>query len=262
MLDRDDERRPIQANEISLESVQGVGKTLALRPYARRGVPLGNPVRVVLVDDHEILRAGVKGLLSDAPDIVVVGEADGGRRALTVVADRKPDVVLMDLQMPDGDGETATAEIVALKEPPRVLILTMYREEERLIPLLKAGASGYLAKDATAAELIEAIRVVALGEIYLRPRVARMLAAAARPDEVDSPADAMRARLSVLSEREHDVLRLVAEGYNGREIGGRLGITAKTVDTYRQRIAVKIGVAHRTDYVKVAITAKLLAIAQ
>jgi DNA-binding NarL/FixJ family response regulator len=132
----------------------------------------------------------------------------------------------------------------------------MHIEEERLIALLADGARGYLAKNAADTELVDAIRVVAAGDIYVRPSVARMLATqiARKPEPADSPGS----RFATLSEREREVLRLVAEGFNGPEIGGRLHITAKTVDTYKQRIEEKIGLGHRTEYVRFAIEAGLL----
>jgi two-component system, NarL family, response regulator NreC len=137
-----------------------------------------------------------------------------------------------------------------------VLILTMHTEQEKLLPLLNDGARGYLAKAAAARELLEAIRVVAAGDVYVRPSVARMLAAEALPKpKATAPA---ATRYETLSDRERTVLRLVAEGFNGPEIGARLDITAKTVDTYKQRIADKLGLSHRSDYVRFALDAGLL----
>ncbi len=206
-----------------------------------------------------MFREGLKALLRNAPDVVVVGEASDGKESLLTIERTAPDVVVMDLDMPGGDGAWATAEIAAMDRPPKVLILSMHSEEEHLIPLLKSGASGFLSKDAAARELVDAIRAVAAGETYVRPRVARLLAASIRPMRQRTAADEARAKLATLSDRERAVLRHVAEGYNGPEIGGKLGITAKTVDTYKQRIGEKLGLAHRAEYVQLALTAGLIA---
>ena len=245
--------------DIPLASLAGAAAALATRPYVRRGAPAtGETIRVVLADDHALLRAGLKALLRSAPDIVVVGEAASGPGAVQLATTLNPDVVVMDLDMPGG-GAAATEALAAQESPVRVLILTMHTEEERLLPLLRSGARGYLAKDAADRELVDAIRVVASGEVYVRPAVARLLARAFAPPRDPVPAsDAPERRLESLSEREREVLRLVATGYSGPEAGRLLGITAKTVDTYKQRIEDKLGFAHRTDYVRFALAAGLL----
>ena len=212
----------------------------------------------MLVDDHTIVRDGLRGLLRAAPDIQVVGEASNGLDALAAIAECTPDVVIMDLDMPGGDGTTATREIAKLEHPPRVLILTMHTEEERLIPLLEGGASGFLSKDTAELEFVEAIRVVAGGEVFVRPTVARLLAANARPHSQRSLIDEAREKLALLSGREQSVLRGIAEGYSGVEIGRMLGITPKTVDTYKNRIGQKLGFTHRTDYVRFALRLGLI----
>ena len=244
--------------DIPLASLAGAAAALATRPYVRRGAPAtGETIRVVLADDHALLRAGLKALLRSAPDIVVVGEAASGPDAVQLATTLNPDVVVMDLDMPGG-GAAATEALAAQESPVRVLILTMHTEEERLLPLLRSGARGYLAKDAADRELVDAIRVVASGEVYVRPAVARLLARAFAPPRDPVPAsDAPERRLESLSEREREVLRLVATGYSGPEAGRLLGITAKTVDTYKQRIEDKLGFAHRTDYVRFALAAGL-----
>ena len=233
-----------------------VGADLASRSYARRGVSTsGETIRVVLVDDHTIVRSGLKALLRTAPDIVVVGEASSGDEAVSVATRTGADVVIMDLDMAGGDGATATRTLARVAPAARVLILTMHGEREQLLPLLDDGARGYLAKDAAERELVDAIRVVASGDVYVRPSVARLLARAVLPPpRAPSP---VAASYESLSERERTVLGLVAEGFNGPEIGERLGITAKTVDTYKQRIEDKLGLAHRSDYVRFALQAGL-----
>jgi DNA-binding NarL/FixJ family response regulator len=239
------------------DALEETGAALAARPYARRGVSPSNvPIRVLLVDDHKLMRSGLKALLRGAADIVVVGEASSGDEAVATALRLQPNVAVMDLDMPDGDGASATRTLARDAPSIRVLILTMHTEEERLLPLLGEGARGYLAKTTAETELVDAIRVVAAGDIYVRPSVARLLAAqvARKPRH----ADGVEERFATLSDRERTVLRLVAEGYNGPEIGEQLHITAKTVDTYRQRIQQKIGVAHRTAYVRFALAAGLL----
>jgi two-component system, NarL family, response regulator NreC len=237
---------------------------IAAAPYARRGVAVSDEtIRVLLVDDHRLVRAGLRALLRTAPDVSVVGEAESGPEAVAEAARLRPHVVVMDLDMPGGDGATATRELTAgarepsAREPSaHVLVLTQHAEEEQLVALLDAGAGGYLAKDAAERELVDAIRVVARGEVYVRPRVARMLASSVRHRE--EPVGGSWRRFEALSDREQTVFKRVAEGYNGREIGRQLGISAKTVDTYRQRIEEKLGIAHRTDYVRFALELGLL----
>jgi len=238
------------------DELQAVAATLAARPYARRGVSSREePVRVVLVDDHEVLRVGLRALLATTPDIVVVGDGSNGREAVTLAERLTPDVVVLDLDMPGGDGATATRALCALAQPPKVLILSVHAEEERLIPLLEDGATGYLAKDAAGRDLVSAIRVVASGDVYVRPHVARLLAGSMR--RRGAP-DARRRAFEALSEREQLVVRLTAEGFSGVEIGQQLGISRKTVDTYKQRIEKKLGITHRTEYVRLALSLDLI----
>jgi two-component system, NarL family, response regulator NreC len=241
----------------STETLAEIGTALAARPYARRGVATsGDMIHIVLADDHAILRAGLKALLRSAPDISVVGEASSGEEAVEVARRTGANVVVMDLDMPGAGGAAATRALAEQAPAARVLILTMHTEQERLLPLLRDGARGYLAKDAADRELVDAIRVVAAGEVYVRPSVARLLASSLVP--APAPPRSPAARYEMLSDRERSVLRMVAEGFNGPEIGERLGITAKTVDTYKQRIEDKLGLAHRTEYVRFAIDAGLL----
>lgn len=213
-------------------------------------------IRVVLADDHAVVRAGLKAVLGTAKDIDVVGEAKDGREAIGLVDRFNPDVVVMDLSMAGMDGSTATKEIVAKGGPTRVLILTMHSEEDYLVSLLEAGASGYLVKSAADRELVDAVRAVAKGDVYVRPMAARVLA---RGLTRKDPQRADRERFEKLTERERDVLRLTAQGYSAPEIGERLFISPKTVDTYKQRINEKLGLSHRADYVQFALRLGLLA---
>jgi len=240
------------------DSLAAVGASLASRPYARRGVPIADRVvRVVLADDHTLFRAGIRVLLRKADDIAIVGEASDGAEALTLVDRLAPDVLVMDLDMPGMDGATATRALTERDSSVRVLILTMHAEEDRLLPLLEAGASGYLTKEAAEQELVEAIRVVASGDVYVRPRVARLLAAHQRV-QPQSPETRRRESFEALSERERTVVRLTADGFGGAEIGRQLGISNKTVETYKQRIEEKLGMRHRTEYIRFALEIGLL----
>jgi DNA-binding NarL/FixJ family response regulator len=215
----------------------------------------GDLIRVVLADDHAVVRAGLKAVLGGARDIEVIGEAKTGREAVALAERFKPDVIVMDLSMPDLDGTAATKEIVAKGLPVKVLILTMHVEEDYLIPLMEAGAAGYLVKSAADRELIDAVRAVAHGDVYVRASAARVLAKNLTKKD---PAKEERERFDKLTERERDVLKLVAQGFSAPEIGGRLFISPKTVDTYKQRIQEKLGLSHRSDYVQLALKLGLL----
>ncbi len=212
-------------------------------------------IKVVLADDHAIVRAGLKAVLGAARDIMVIGEASDGSQAVAMADRLKPDVVVMDLSMGEMDGITATRTIAQKGPTPRILVLTMHAEEEYLVPLLEAGAAGYLVKSAADRELVDAVRAVAKGEVYVRPSAARVLAGGLQRREAQTQE---RAVLEKLTERERAVLQLVAEGYTAPEIGERLYISPKTVDTYKQRINEKLGLSHRADYVKLALRLGLL----
>ncbi|MEP6691647.1 MAG: response regulator transcription factor [Gemmatimonadaceae bacterium] len=212
-------------------------------------------IHVMLVDDHAIVRTGLKAVLGLARDIAVIGEASNGVEAVAMAARLKPDVVVMDLTMPGGDGVSATKAIVELPCAPKVLVLTMHAEEEYLLPALKAGATGYLVKSAADRELTDAVRAVVRGEMYVQQNAGRVLA---RGVMTKDPAADERARFDKLTERERSVLVLIARGYSAPEIGERLSISPKTVDTYKQRINEKLAIAHRADYVRLALRLGLL----
>lgn len=215
----------------------------------------GDVIRVILADDHAVVRAGLKAVLGAARDISVVGEAANGREAVALAERVRPDVAIMDMSMPEMDGREATLEIVRKELPTRILVLTMHAEEEYLMSALKAGVAGYLVKSAADKELINAVRAIAHGDVYMGPAAGRVLA---KSFTARDPARAERERYERLTERERDVLRLVAEGYSAPEIGEKLFISPKTVDTYKQRIHEKMGLGHRADYVKLALRLKLL----
>jgi len=216
---------------------------------------ISESIRVVLVDDHSVVRAGLKAVLGATPDIIIVGEASNGREAVDVAARLKPDVVVMDLSMPGGDGVAATKDIVASGIGARVLVLSMHAEEDYLVPAMEAGASGYLVKTNADRELANAIRGIVHGEVYVQSAAARVLA---KRLATKSPAVNERERYDRLTGRERDVLRRVALGYSAPEIGAQLQISPKTVDTYKQRIQEKVDLAHRSQYVQFALKLGLL----
>ena len=210
-------------------------------------------VRILLADDHTIFRAGLKALLDAEMGIEVVGEASTGDEAIELVRDLKPDIVVMDLSMPGSGGLEATRRITALQLPTRVLVLTMHAEEEYLVPVVEAGASGYLTKTSADTDLLEAIRVVARGQVFLPPKAATLLLKRYKDTEGDDTPGSRD-----LSSREQEVLALTAEGFSSREIGLKLFISPKTVDTYRARIMDKLGLTHRSELVRFALRAGLL----
>ena len=222
-------------------------------------------IRVVLIDDHQIVRAGLKAVLASAKDITIVGEGSTGKDALALAERLDPHVLVMDLSMPEMDGLSATRELHKLNakrlhtagepETRRVLVLTMHTEDEHLIALLEAGAGGYLLKSVADRELVDAVRTVAAGDIYVQPTAARALARGLAKREGTGEE---RTRFEKLTEREQVVLKMVAEGHTAPEIGEKLTISPKTVDTYKQRIGEKLGLTHRTDYVKFALRLGLL----
>ena len=212
-------------------------------------------IRVILVDDHLVVRAGLRALLGGAPDICIVGEAANGKQALELIDHMAPDVAVLDIDMPVMDGLTALESLVASHSATRVLILTMHDDVAHLSALLDAGAAGYLVKTAADRELVDAIRAVAAGETYVQPAAARTLASrlARRASH-----DAERAQYHALSHRERDVLVLVASGHSASAIGERLLISPKTVETYKQRVAEKLGLRRRPDYVRFCLQLDLL----
>ena len=212
-------------------------------------------IRVVLVDDHAIVRTGLKAVLADAPEIDVVGEASGGNEAVDLLTRIAADVVVMDLSMGEMDGIAATRDLVAKETRTKILILTMHSEDAYLVKVLEAGASGYLLKSVADRELVDAVRAVAHGDLYMQPSATRALAKGIqrKSEHADE-----REKYEKLTERERDVLRYVAGGFSAPEIGEKLFISPKTVDTYKQRINEKLGLTHRSDYVDFALKLGLL----
>lgn len=187
---------------------------------------MADSIRVLLVDDHAMFRAGIRALIEAEDRLEVVGEAATGDEAVDLARELKPDVVVMDLAMPGSNGLEATRRISALGLKTHVLVLTVHAEEEYLVPVVEAGASGYLTKTSADTDLLEAIRVVARGQVFLPPKAATLLLRRYRDVEGDDTAG-----VKDLSTREQEVLALTAEGFSSREIGEKLFISPKTVDT-------------------------------
>jgi DNA-binding NarL/FixJ family response regulator len=207
-------------------------------------------IRVLIADDHPIVRAGLVALVSAAPDMDVIGTAATGVEAVALAASAVPDIVLMDLRMPEMDGDEATERILAAQPDVRVLVLTTYETDDAILRAIGAGASGYLLKAAPEAELLAGIRAVAQGEVALAPSVSRVLVRqATRPKEPPAP---------VLSARETEVLRLVAAGLSNREIGERLFLGEATVKTHLLHAFTKLEVRDRTRAVTRAMELGLL----
>ena len=203
-------------------------------------------VRVLVVDDHPVVRAGIVGLLAGEADLEVVGEAGDGEQACTMATDLRPDVVLMDLRMPVLDGAAATERILAVQPSVRVVVLTTYETDADILRAVEAGATGYLLKDTPRADLVAAVRAVAAGETVLAPSVARRLV------------HGVRTTGDRLTARELEVLRGVARGGSNAQIGAELFIGEATVKTHLLRIFTKLGVDDRTRAVTVALERGIL----
>jgi DNA-binding NarL/FixJ family response regulator len=212
----------------------------------------GAPIKVLLADDQELVRAGFKVLLDTEDDISVVGEAADGAQAVEVARAARPDVVLMDIRMPVLDGLQATRELAATRglERVRVLILTTYDTDAYVFEALQAGASGFLLKDSGPAELLHAIRVVAAGEALLAPRITRRLIA--QFTATRTAHEVAEDRLAVLTQREREVLALVGKGLSNQEIAARLVLSPATARTHVSRAMVKLGARDRAQLVVVA----------
>lgn len=211
-------------------------------------------IRILLVDDHTVLRAGLKALLDSEPDMRVVGEASTGEEGVERAKQLKPDVVVMDLSMPGFGGMEATRQIAGLGLNIKVLVLTMHAEEEYLLAVLEAGGSGYVRKTSADQDLTHAIRAVSKDEVFLYPSAAKLLLQGFKTKQETHGPDP----LEKLTERERDVLRQTVEGYSSSEIGERLFISPKTVDTYRSRVMEKLGLTHRSELVRFALQSGLL----
>lgn len=212
-------------------------------------------IRILIVDDHTILRAGIRALLELYPDMRVVGEAGDGETALLRCRELQPDVVLMDIAMPDMNGLAATRQLAEISPHSRVLILTQHENKEYILPALKVGAVGYILKRAADTELVTAIRAVAAGKSYLDPNVTGVVVEGLRQRRAAAPEDPYE----TLSDREREVLLLLAQGRILREIGETLHLSPKTVDFHRANIMEKLGLKNRTELVQYAMRRGLAA---
>ncbi|MFC9651001.1 MULTISPECIES: response regulator [unclassified Streptomyces] len=214
-------------------------------------------IRVLIVDDQVMVREGFSVLLNAMPDIEVIGEAVNGREAVRQVAALHPDVVLMDIRMPELNGIEATREIVAANADAKVLVLTTFDLDEYVYQALRAGASGFLLKDASARQLADGVRVVASGEALLAPTVTRRLITEFSKLSETPRAPAM-ARIGDLTERETEVLVLIAQGLSNAEIAEHLVVAESTIKTHVSRILVKLGLRDRTQAAVFAYEARLV----
>jgi DNA-binding NarL/FixJ family response regulator len=212
-------------------------------------------IRVLIADDQALVRTGFRVILNAEPDLEVVGEAADGRETIEAVRTQRPDVVLMDIRMPNLDGIEATRRLAAAAHAPRVLILTTFDLDQYVYEALRAGASGFLLKDATAEELLQAVRVVAAGEALLSPSITRRLIAdyARRPPPNERPA-----ALDELTPRELEVLRLIARGLSNRDIARKLVLGDATIKTHVARIFAKLDLHDRTQAVVLAYETGLI----
>ena len=211
-------------------------------------------IRILLVDDHTILRDGIRLLLESEPDMTVVGEAEDGRTAVKLTCQLKPDVVLMDIAMPLLNGLEATRQIKHDCPHAKVLILTMHENEEYIRQALASGAMGYILKDAAARELLNAIHAVHRGEAILSPAVTRLVVENyLRWGDIQMDSSTNR-----LSPREREVLQLIAEGYSNKQIAEILCISIKTVQAHRMNLMSKLGLHDRAELIKYAIQRKII----
>lgn len=214
---------------------------------------MSDPIRIVLADDHAVLRAGLKALLEAQPDMQVVGEAGDGAQVVQVALARRPDVILLDINMPGVNGLEALARLRQSAPASRVLVLTMHDDQSYLRQVLAAGGAGYVLKQAADQELLTAIRTVHAGGSFLHP--AHALALLQQPQQAGI---AEQSELAQLSEREREVLRLIAFGHSNKEIADMLFLSVKTVETYKARLMEKLDLKTRASLVRFAMKHGLL----
>jgi two-component system response regulator NreC len=226
-------------------------------------------IKLMLVDDHDVVRTGLRSYLETQPGFEVIAEAKNGLQALEKAREVQPDIVLMDITMPDMDGMETTLQLKKLYPDCQILVLTVHDDKQYFMKMLSVGASGYLTKQAAADELVAAIQAVAAGHVYLQPALARWLledyqqlaktVALPTHEEVNGK-DKHAVTLDILSERERQVLELVAEGLSNHDIGKNLALSPKTIARHRERIMKKLNIHSRTELVKFAIRTGLISL--
>jgi two-component system response regulator NreC len=224
-------------------------------------------IKLMLVDDHDVVRTGLRSFLETQAGFKVIAEASTGQEALEKLKESQPDIVLMDITMPDMDGIETTQALKSLYPDCQVLILTVHSDKQYFMKVLAVGASGYITKQAAADELVAAIKAVAAGHVYLQPALARWLLDdyqrlaenhPAPPTDEKTEKNKHTVDLDILSKRERQVLELVGEGLNNHEIGEKLGLSPKTIARHRERIMKKLNMHSRTELVKFAIRTGLI----
>ncbi len=210
------------------------------------------PITILLVDDHKVLRDGLRALLESEPDLKVIADVGSGGDGIEAARRWQPDVIVMDLGLPDMSGLEAIRAIRQENRTSRIIVLSMHSRREFVLPAIEAGCDGYIPKSSTHTSLLQAIRVVLTGERYLHPKAATALMESFTHKQTELE------QFETLSEREQVVFRLSAMGYSSREIGDQLIISPKTADTYRQRAMEKLHLEHRSDLIKFAVRAGIL----
>jgi two-component system response regulator NreC len=205
------------------------------------------PIRILIADDHGVIRAGLCALLADVSDLTVVGEASDGMEAIAKAIDLKPDILLMDLSMPNVGGIEATRQLMQSQPGLRILILTVHEDDSLLKEVIRAGASGYVIKRAAQEDLIHAIRVVARGDLYVHPAMTRALFTESPSNGSSNVSD-----VETLTLREIEVLQLLAKGYTNRQIAEQLSLSPRTVEGHRANLSAKLGLRSRVELVEYA----------
>lgn len=251
-------RRPSAPRPAFAETLEFEELLLARRTQLRGVTPGDTPVSIVLLDDMLLMRQALKVLLAQDARVRCIGDTDNVKECAAFVTHQADSVVILNADMGKGAGLEALRALMQLDSPPRVLVLGDGEDPGRLLAMYRAGASGYLTRNVSATELREAIEMIAAGGTYVGSGTARAIATGLRDSAGDHTRSGAHARIDKLSDREKTVLRLVARGYSGPEVAEELGITSKTVDTYRHRIHEKIGLRHRSEYVQLALDAGML----
>jgi two-component system response regulator NreC len=203
--------------------------------------------KVLIADDHAIVRAGLRVVLTSEPSLHLVGEAAGGYEAIEMVSDTQPNILVLDVSMPDLDGIAVTKKLKPLYPDLKILILTIHKDDALLREAIKSGAAGYILKQAAESELISAIQIVMRGDMYVDPSMLRSLI-----EEKSSPTDVRHESVEPLTPRETEVLKLIVQGYTNRQIGKELNISVRTVEGHRANLSGKLGLRSRVDLVRYA----------